>query len=80
MSNSSINPAHCIHSGQKFVDRIHLDDDTFEAAADATVAAATVAAATAAAAAAALEFPNFPLEKIKETATGRVILGCHLSV
>ena len=77
MSNSSINPAHCIHSGQKFVDRIHLDDDTFEAAADATVAA-TAAAATAAAAA--LEFPNFPLEKIKETATGRVILGCHLSV
>jgi len=76
MSNSSINPAHCIHSGQKFVDRIHLDDDTFEAAADATVAAATAAAA----AAAALEFPNFPLEKIKETATGRVILGCHLSV
>ena len=75
MSNSSINPAHCIHSGQKFVDRIHLDDDTFEAAADATVAAATAAAA-----AAALEFPNFPLEKIKETATGRVILGCHLSV
>ena len=74
MSNSSINPAHCIHSGQKFVDRIHLDDDTFEAAADATVAAATAAAA------AALEFPNFPLEKIKETATGRVILGCHLSV